>query len=173
MMNEISPLMQILAHTSFPYLLFIIGTFLLGINVRGEHILLLLLFTMLPDLDLVVQFITGLIKKQPFDFNVNHHKWPSHLPIYYSPFIILFIFFPSVTTFVMMYGVYSHLLLDTLADSHGIMWFFPYSKKWFNYVAEKTRGKQGIRWLKAYSQTVFFKTEQVTFIVMLIHLVIR
>ena len=165
--------MNFLAHLSFPYIILVIVSYLLGINITGEHIILLLIFSVLPDFDLVVHFIIKKTKGEKFSFNINHHKWLSHWPIFYAPFLILFIIHPSITTFVMMYGLYSHLLLDTFADGHGIMWLKPLSKKWFNYFAEKTRGKLGLKWLKAYTKTVFYKTERITAIIMMLHILAR
>ena len=116
--------MTVLSHASYPSLLFIIVAKLFDIQFSLFDLLILVFFSILPDLDFLFH---KFIKRQKYNSNFQHHKWFTHWPITYVPLLILLFFFPGLKLFLICYGLFSHLVLDTFLAGDGMMWFYPFS----------------------------------------------
>ena len=156
--------MHTLSHTSYPSLLFIIIARLMDIQYALFDILILIFFSLLPDLDFLFH---KFVKKKKFDLDFQHHKWFTHWPITYTPLLVLLFFYPNFKLFLICYGIYSHLILDTFLCGDGMMWFYPFSKKFFNFFSKKTKGKHGRDWLNVYKKTLIYKVDIVAFVILL------
>lgn len=157
-----------LGHVSYPTLAFIIFAELLGIEYTTSHLLLLMVFSILPDMDF---FFHTLVRKRKYDATFQHRKWFTHWPVFYSPLLVLLLFHPSMILFIACLGIYSHLALDTLFCDDGIMVFYPFSRKFYNFLGSKFRNAHGIEWLKVYKKQRIFKLDILSFISLMIILI--
>lgn len=148
--------MTTLGHVSCPTLLFILIAQLFNIQYSWSDLLILIFFSILPDFDFLFY---RFVKKKNFDSDFDHHKWFTHWPITYTPLLILLLFFPRLKLFLICYGLYFHLILDTFLAGSGIRWLYPFSKKALNLFAKKTNSYHGEEWFKVYKKTVMWKTE--------------
>ncbi len=159
------------SHVAYPYLFVFFLSKVFGFQVSLFHYLLLIVASMIPDFDYVIHWFYTKLTGRFFRLDVNHHEWPSHWPIVYSPFLLWFLLSPSVTSFVLFFGVYSHLLLDSVACLWGIRWLAPFSNRWFNYaVANLNHHKSALSWLKAWKSSRFRVAELVALSLVIIHL---
>lgn len=149
-----------LGHISYPTLVFMLFAYVFKIGYSFSDIMLLIFFSMLPDLDIVVHYI---LNSGKIDNNARHHAWFTHWPITYTPFLILFLIYHNMNFFLMTFGIYFHLLLDIFFSGDGIMWFYPFSKKYFNFFADKTKNRIGFEWLAAYKKLPIFKIDIISF----------
>ena len=156
--------MTVLSHASYPSLLFIIVAKLFDIQFSLFDLLILVFFSILPDLDFLFH---KFIKRQKYNSNFQHHKWFTHWPITYVPLLILLFFFPGLKLFLICYGLFSHLVLDTFLAGDGMMWFYPFSKKFFNLFAQKINNHHGQEWFNIYKKMTIWKIDIVAFIVLL------
>jgi len=154
--------MFILGHISFPSLIFIAIAEIFRIEYTSLHIILLTIFSVLPDIDMIYLFI----KSRRQNRVLSHHDFFTHWPIIYLPFLLLLILHHNIYTIIMAFGVYSHLIMDTFASGKGIKWAFPLSRRYYNFFASKTAGKENTLWLKTYRSTTFFKMEIVGFLLL-------
>ncbi len=165
--------MNLPSHIAYPYIIANTIAWLLGVKLTLKQNLLLMLFSVLPDVDLLIHWLQTRITNIKFNPGINHHLWPSHWPISYVPLVLIMIIWPSTTTILMVFGIYSHLVLDSIACAWGIMWFYPFSKHWYNYFALKFRGiNDGFSWLKKWNQTGFHTAELISLALVIIHLII-
>jgi hypothetical protein len=155
--------MFILGHLSFPSIIFIAVAEIFGIEYTYLHIILLMLFSVLPDIDIVY----AVIKSRTIHNKYSHHEFFTHWPVTYSPLIMLMLLHPNIYTAVMVLGVYSHMIMDTFISGKGIMWSQPLSRKYYNFFAGRTTGKENTDWLRAYVKTASFKTEIVGFLLLM------
>jgi len=118
----------------------------------------------LPDLDFLFY---KFVKKGRYDSNFRHRQWFTHWPITYAPLLVLLFFFPSFKLFLICYGLFSHLILDTFLAGDGMMWFYPFSKEFFNLCAKKTNNHHGREWFDAYKGMAAYKIDILSFIVLL------
>lgn len=159
------------AHLAYPYIIANSIAWLLGTSLTVEQNILLFIFSFLPDLDYAVNYIYTKLTNRRFYAGVNHHRWATHWPITYVPLALLFIFIPNIYTALMLFGIMSHLIMDTIACAWGIMWLYPFSTRWFNYFAAKTsKTKDGLKWLALWKTTPFYKIEFGAFALVLVHL---
>ncbi|MBU1906504.1 MAG: metal-dependent hydrolase [Candidatus Omnitrophica bacterium] len=157
--------MTILSHAAFPSLLFIIAAKLLHIQYFLSDVLILIFFSILPDFDFLFH---RFIKKRKYDLNFQHHKWFTHWPITYALLLILLLFFPNLKLFLICYGLFSHLILDTFLSGNGIMWFYPFSKKFFNLFAKELNNYHGQDWFSIYKKKIIWKIDILAFVILLI-----
>ncbi|MFX1294433.1 MAG: metal-dependent hydrolase [Promethearchaeota archaeon] len=132
-----------------------------GTNPTGLGIAFGIIFGLIPDFDIIL-FLKDLLKgdkSKRLGKTFKHHEFPTHYPILYSPLIILVIFIPNIYTITIITTIYLHLLLDTFYTSDGIKWLYPFNRKFYVLLSDKTIGKQGAYWEKAYKTTIFFKLE--------------
>ena len=157
--------MIILSHASYPSLLFIIIAKLFHIQYSFSDLLILIFFSILPDFDFLFY---RFIKRKKYDSNFQHRKWFTHWPITYIPLLILLFFFPSLELFLVCFGIFSHLILDTFLAGDGIMWFYPLSKKFFNFFAKSTNGHHGPEWFNIYKKMTIYKIDILAFVILLL-----
>jgi len=160
--------MIILSHIAYPTLFFITIAKLFNIEYSLTHLLVLMFFSMYPDLD---YFFHALISKKKISFNVPHRKWFTHWPITYTPLLVLLYFFPSLTLSLICLGIYSHFILDTFFSGDGLRWLYPFSKKYFSFFGGKTKGYYGIEWFNIYKKMFIYKADILSFIALLIILI--
>ena len=84
---------------------------------------------------------------------------PTHFPIVYSPLIILVILLPNIYTISIVTVIYVHLFVDSFCTSDGIKWLYPFNKKYYGFLNDKTKGKHGILWQNEYMTTPLYKIE--------------
>ncbi|MBL7156023.1 MAG: metal-dependent hydrolase [Candidatus Pacebacteria bacterium] len=181
--------MNPLSHLSYPALFFVLLAKIFHIEYSFFDLLILMFFCVLPDLDLLFFSIFSKQKKEfsfsnllsiifasifpnyylpfcEFEKSPNHRKWATHLPVVYFPLIILLFFQPNLRLFLIYFGIYSHLILDTLLRG-SIMWLYPLSKKEFSFF-NKFKNYSNAEYFKFYKKSVFYKLDIVGFIGLLI-----
>lgn len=148
------------SHIAYPYIIANIVAYLLGVPLTMGQEILLILFSVLPDFDYLLNWGYRTITGMRFHAGVNHHEWASHWPISYIPLALLFISIPNTYTALMLFGVISHLVMDTIACSWGVMWLYPFKRTWFNYFATSFRHiNDGLVWLKQWKKTMYYRVE--------------
>jgi len=157
--------MTTFSHASYPTLIFIAAETLISSQYSLQDLLILIFFSIFPDLDFIFY---KFIKKGSFNSNFQHHKWLTHWPIIYSPLLIALAFFPSFKLLLITYGIYSHLIMDTFLAGDGIMWLYPFSKKFFNLFAEKTTNNHGKDWFNIYKKMLIYKIDILAFVIVLL-----
>lgn len=162
--------MTTFSHISYPTLLFVTAAEVSHIEYSLSDLLILIFFSILPDLDFLFH---KLIKGKGFDSEYQHHKWFSHWPIYYTPFLILFLIFPGLKLFLICYALFCHFILDSFLAGDGIMWFYPFSKKFFNFFAKKTNNHHGQEWFNIYKKMVIWKIDILAFTVLIFTIVLK
>lgn len=164
--------MNVPSHIAYPYILANAIALALGTPLTLAQNVLLILFCVLPDLDIIINWAYTKTTGRRFHAGVNHHEWASHWPISYIPLALLFIIIPNSYTGLMLYGIISHLVLDSIACAWGVMWLYPFSRRWFNYYAAKFRHTvDGLAWLKTWKQTYYFRAELAAITLVGVHLV--
>ena len=157
--------MILLSHLSYPVLAFLLLAKLFGISYSNADLVLLMAFSVLPDLD----FFYHALKRGGWqDYTLKHHKWASHWPIVYSPLIIAALIYPDRLITIACTAVYFHLFLDTFASGDGIMWFYPFSKKFYNFFSEGYRNKHGKAWFRTYLKRRLYKIDLLSYTTALI-----
>lgn len=157
--------MILLSHLSYPFLGFLLLAKLFGIGYSSKELLLLMVFSILPDLD----FFYHALKRGGWqEYTLKHHKWVSHWPIVYSPLIAAAFIYPEKGVIIACAAVYFHLLLDTFASGDGIMWLYPFSKKFYNFFSEGYKDKHGHAWFKAYAERRLYKIDLISYTTLLI-----
>lgn len=156
--------MIFLAHAAYPALLFAIFAKFSSTTYSLFDFLILIFFSILPDLDFLFYKI---FKKGKYDSDFQHHQWPSHWPIIYLPLFILLILFPNLKLFLICYGLLSHFIMDTFLSGDGIMWLYPFSKRFFSLCDKKTKGCHGIKWFKLYKKKTIYKIDLLGFVALL------
>ncbi len=165
--------MNVPSHMAYPYLLANMVAWLMGVRLSVEQNILLVIFSVLPDVDLGIHWLYTRITKVRFNIGINHHQWASHWPISYIPLALVFAIWPNTTTLLMIFGILSHLLMDSIACSWGIMWLYPFSKRWFNYYASRfMKINDGKQWLAEWNKTNFHVVEMIGLGLMIIHFIL-
>lgn len=162
--------MIILSHIAYPSLIFMIIASLFGIDYSLSHLMILITFSLLPDIDLLFHLF---IKKENYDSRFQHHKWFTHWPISYLPLFALLYFSPSMGILMACLGIFSHLLLDTFFSGDGIMWFYPFSRRFYNFFGHELKNSHGAEWLRNYMKKRIYKVDIVSFMALLIILIKR
>ena len=163
--------MNLPSHIAYPYIIANTVAWLLGVKLTLQENLLLILFSILPDIDLVIHWVQTRITGIKFNPGINHHLWPSHWPITYTPLLLALLIWPNTTLLLMTFGIYSHLILDTIACSWGIMWFYPFSKHWYNYFSLKFKGiNDGLLWRRKWNTTTFHLVEMISLFLVAVHI---
>ncbi len=174
-------------HCSYAFLIYyIIYLLWKGPEVPGWTILLVIFFSLFPDLDTIY----WLIKEDgKIDTQFQHHLYYwTHWPISYSPLILFFIISLFLNLFPLYFlipivGIYcGHLIPDSISTGDGIMWGkIPWKKmrysRYINLWSKLTDGYHGKYWETRYRKTIFFKlgTSAVIFslIILMINLLIQ
>ena len=129
---------------------------------------MIVLFSILPDFDAIYYFIKNRGRLNLTMKYQHHFNSLTHLPLIYSPVIIVFII-SLINNFYPLYflipvvGIYcGHFLFDTIASGDGIMWVknpFKRSKyaQFINKYCGKTDGYHGRYWDARYRQTKICK----------------
>lgn len=140
--------------------------------------LLILLFGNLPDFDSIYWHLKG----GKYDNHFQHHLyfW-SHWPMAYLPLLILTIitFFTNLLfdfMFVMVIGIYMHLVGDTACCGDGMMWGkIPWKKDqfavFFNFFSSKTDGYHGAYWTARWKTTAMFQIARIEAVGIIIFLI--
>lgn len=162
--------MHILSHLSYPYIVANVVALLIGKPIPLEYNLLILLFSLFPDIDLAIDFVYQLITKKKYKVPDYHHALPTHWAIVYLPLIVIAIITLSPFFIIAAGAIYVHLAMDTLFCSEGVMLFYPFSKKNYIFFSSKTKHKKGLDWNKAYSTLMISKIDKLAFLLVLVHL---
>lgn len=157
--------MTTLSHASYPSLLFIAVAKLLNIQYSLLDLLILIFFSILPDIDFLFY---KFIKKKKYDSTFQHHKWFTHWPSIYISLLVMLFFFSGLKLFLICYGLFSHFIIDTFFSGDGIMWFYPFSKKFLSMFSKKTNSYHGKDWFNIYKKKVIWKIDLLAFTVLLI-----
>jgi membrane-bound metal-dependent hydrolase YbcI (DUF457 family) len=152
------------SHFAYPVLLFVLIAKLFGITYSAYHLVIVILFALLPDIDF---FYHGLVKKGKYDDTFKHHEWFTHWPVFYAPLLILLILFPSFNLLLICGAIYSHLILDSFFVN-GIMWLHPFSKRKFAFF--KIDHCHGWEWYKFYKTKPIYKIDMIATIIALVFL---
>lgn len=157
--------MIILSHISYPTLLFVLLAKWLNLDYSVYHLAILILFSVFPDIDFLYH---KFVKNGKYDYTFMHHKWVLHWPILYLPLVMAALLYPSQYLLLAIIGIYSHLVLDSFMSGDGIMWLYPFSRKFYNFFGEGIRNRHGHEWLNAYRKTNIYKIDMVCFGILLL-----
>ena len=93
-----------------------------------------IIFALLPDLD----FVFGWIKHTEFK-NVSHeHRDLLHYPLLLIPLGSIMIFlFNSNYAYLFAVLVLLHFVHDSIGIGWGVLWLYPFSKKYYKFFSEK------------------------------------
>ncbi|MHA1404407.1 MAG: metal-dependent hydrolase, partial [Candidatus Helarchaeota archaeon] len=91
----------------------------------------------------------------------QHHAFPGHYPLLYSPvgfFLVVSSFFPMFIPFQLSIAVnvalLSHFLLDTICVPDGIKWLWPKSQRQIRFLTPRNlRDKHGDAYMWEYPKT--------------------
>jgi len=160
--------MIVLGHIAYPTLTFMLLAKLLNIYYTSSDLMLLMIFSFLPDIDLLIHYVAknGNTNEVP-----QHHNWFTHWPITYVPLIIALILYPHLKLFLITFGIYAHIMLDMVFSGDGIMFFYPFSKKYYNFLSEKTKNRHGPDWFSAYRKLPIYKIDIIAFVLLVAMLI--
>ena len=165
--------MHFLAHVSYPYVAANLAAWIIGKPVPIEYGVAIIFFSIIPDFDYIINIFNQLITTGKYKIPMNHHGWPSHWPIIYTPLIVASIVTGNIYVIIATIAIYIHLAMDTMFCNQGIMIFYPFNKKWYNFFSESTKGKGGLKWNDAYSKLMIYKFDWVAFIIAVIILTFK
>jgi len=157
--------MHALAHISYPYILVNLVAILIGKPIPLEYNVMLILFSMIPDGDYIINFLMQKIEGKKYKVPLNHHSWPSHWPIVYVPLLIVALVTMSPFFLLGISAIYLHLFMDLFFDSDGMMLFYPFSKKKYKFFSKNTKNTLGLDWNKAYSKLLIYKVDRWAFLI--------
>ena len=148
------------------YILYVMWTG--SLIIPSYYFIAIIFFSIFPDFDAIYYFIKNK-GRMKLTMKYQHHlNSLTHLPLIYSPFIIVFII-SLITNFYPLYflisvvGIYcGHFLFDTIASGDGIMWVKnPFKRhsyvRFINIYCGKTDGYHGRYWDARYRQTKICK----------------
>ncbi|PIN81152.1 hypothetical protein COV13_02150 [Candidatus Woesearchaeota archaeon CG10_big_fil_rev_8_21_14_0_10_32_9] len=161
--------MHLMSHLAYPYILLNLFAGIVGGNIPIEYVIVFVFFSVLPDFDYLLDLIRQKTKRKKYEVPGHHHSWPSHWPIVYSPLILVAAITQDAFFILAAIAVFIHLAMDMFFCNEGVMFFYPFSKKWYNFFAENTKGKEGLDWNKAYNKLVIHKFDWIATIFVLIH----
>lgn len=161
--------MHILSHLSYPYIIANLCALLLGLEISLEYNLLIIGFSIFPDIDMAYDLFRQLFTKGKYDVPANHHAWFTHWPIVYAPLILIAIISAEPFFIIAASAIYFHLAMDTLYCNEGVMLLYPFSKKWYKYFSEQTQKKKGLDWNKAYAKLRIAKIDKYAFVLVFVH----
>lgn len=129
-----------------------------------------ILFGIFPDFDgIPLAFKEKGLKEHDMSFQHHLNSW-FHWPIRYVPLLVifgiiaLFGFYPQFVL-IPVYGIYMHLLGDSISCGDGMMWYHGWRMEQFgryiNLWSAKTDGYHGNYWAARYRTTIFYKIELV------------
>ncbi len=163
--------MHLISHLAYPYLLFNLIAWILKWQVPIEYNLAILFFSILPDLDYVLDFFRQKINGKKYQVPLKHHYWPSHWPIIYVPIFVVAIITGELFFIIAASAILLHLIMDMFFCNEGMMFFYPYSNKWYNFFSKNTKEKNGLNWNKAYEKLLIYKFDKVAGILVIIHII--
>jgi hypothetical protein len=161
--------MHILSHLSYPYLVANGVALAMGKTIPPKYNILILLFSVFPDIDQVYDFFKQLFKTGKYIVPATHHEVLTHWPIIYTPLIAIAVATLDPFFIIAASAIYIHLAMDSFLCNQGVMWLYPFSNKWFNYFSSATRKKNGLDWNKAYSKLTIASIDKIAFVLLLIH----
>ncbi|MBD3188812.1 hypothetical protein GF325_18430 [Candidatus Bathyarchaeota archaeon] len=164
------------AHASYSFLTYsLISMMFLGTIPTGFLSFFSLLAGMIPDLDAIYWKLRNKGGKSSNSFQ-HHLYYPTHWPVTFLPLIILtiiayltgflFPFFLALT-----WGIYCHLIFDSISCGDGMNWGAPWGKRFVNLFSSKTDGYHGLYWSARYRRTIFFKLENAAALLSIVILV--
>lgn len=182
-----------LSHLSYPFLFFVLIANIFRIDYSFSDLLILMFFSALPDSDVLIfaifnkkhkkfsladfknlifvstlpNFISLTKKIKDLKEDIHHHSWPTHIPIVYAPLVGLLFLLPNLKLILVCFAIYSHFILDSILGG-GIMWLYPFSKRFFSFLPGGLKNYCGLAYFKAYKQTIFYKIDFFAFVILLI-----
>ena len=151
-------------HISLPTLLFIIFSSIFKIEFTLIHLMIIMFFALLPDLD----FIYAILTSKKYDDNFQHHNWISHWPVTYLPLLAAVLFFPKLSVIIACLGIFSQMIKYPFLAGDGIMWFYPFSKQFINFYAKDLNGHHGKDWFRIYRRKKIFKVNVAAFTILIV-----
>jgi uncharacterized membrane protein len=158
--------MDRIAHSTYALIVYYFMYFLIWRSYPpSNYSWFVIIFGNLPDID----GIFWLLKKKPYDNTFQHHLFSWwHWPISYSWTIGLFLlalvfdYYPSFFLLIVV-GIYSHMIADSITSGDGLMWGkIPWKKGQFgsfiNLWSSKTDGYHGfyynVRWQNTWTNRI-------------------
>lgn len=87
--------------------------------------------SLVPDIDLAIYLLKHKLKNNQF---AHHHRDLLHKPIFFLiPGIALYLISPEFGS-IWIVGTLLHFVHDTFEGGWGIMWLYPFSKKYYTLV---------------------------------------
>jgi hypothetical protein len=126
-------------------ILSIVFSQIFSIELRTSFVVWGIVFSLLPDIDMLVYVCPSL--KKVF----GKHRGFSHYPIVYVPVVGLICFFSGLLWALYLgAAVFLHLVHDTFWIGSGITWLWPFSKKSFKFFPQDAKVPAGMHWVKAF-----------------------
>jgi len=143
-------------------------TSIFGVPITYIHVLVGIIFTLLPDIDLLSLRLS--VFKKLFK---GHRNW-THYPLIYVPIVATLLFIAGpLWALMLLGGVLLHLLHDSLWIGSGIKWGWPFSKKTYKFFNQERPYEPGpITWIQEFylRPTVVSVTETAVFVTAVIAL---
>lgn len=116
---------------AFGIYLAIAANFILDIPLTAFTVMLLVLFTLSPDLDAVFY----VIKKGKMDDEHHHHRNLMHYPLIFIPLgaVLITLMFGKEYAFLFVMASFFHFIHDSIGMGWGVRWLYPFSKKNFTF----------------------------------------
>ncbi len=118
--------MYFLGYLPYPLIIFILLAKLLTLPYSFFDLMLFVICFMIPAMDEFFQSYWQHTRTSSL-----HHHWIGHWPIIYLPLLAILPAHPGIAAFLALYGIVSHLILDTIVTKEGIAWLYPLSKEYY------------------------------------------
>lgn len=161
--------MHFLSHLTYPYIMANGVALALGRTIPLKYNLLIIFFSLFPDIDYIFDGLKQLWTKRKYVIPETHHQSMTHWPITYLPLLTITLLTGNPFFIIATGTIYTHLIMDSFVCNQGVMWLYPFSKKWANFYADKTKKKFGLKWNEAYSKLTVASVDKVAFVIFLVH----
>ena len=121
----------------FGLILGIISSLIFGTQDSIFFILLFGVFcSLVPDIDFIIYFFQ---KKFKIDHFAHEHRDLLHKPIFFIITGIALLFHSPEIGIIWIVGTLYHFIHDTIDGGWGIMWLYPFSKKYYTLASYSTK----------------------------------
>ncbi|MGB0757321.1 MAG: metal-dependent hydrolase [Patescibacteria group bacterium] len=149
------------AHFSYPFLLALLIAMLIGHSFTLGEVFVILTASVFPDVD----FLFGMWSefKHP-EKKESHHAYITHAPLVYVPIIIVLMVIEMKLGLLVMYGLLTHFIMDSLVAPDGIRWLYPFKDKFYLWT-KITKDLYGFAFLNKYRSLRLYTVDNIAFLV--------
>jgi hypothetical protein len=152
--------MFITSHASYSVIANFIILKLLGLPFGIDQFLLSALAGILPDIDEIIEF-PAMIKQEISQ--ERHRSYLTHTPVFWIVvLIILYFIVAPLTLLIFAIGLLLHFIFDSIEESKGIMWLYPFKDKFYTIIKLKDVSS----WFKYYWTRWYYVLAEIVGIIM-------